>query len=526
MTNYTEHFTKLTPQSRIIPGKVMVQNNAGAYSFSVGIWEILDRFLILGVEDNTYYQEAKTLVVENAENVIRCIREDGKRVLLKIQEVSTDGLAPKNDPAIFALALCCTYGDQDTKNLAYAQITKVCRIGTHLFHFARDIQSLRGWSRGLRNGVAKYFKKENIAYDLIKYRQRDGWTHKDVLRLSHPKMKSKDEQNLARWILGRELTMSEMPPLIQHYELISKATDKQEVLKILTSDPNLPWETIPTEFLKDRDIWAKLLPHLPMTALIRNLGRMNSLGIAQSNLNLETKIITSKLTDQTAIKKSRIHPLTILNALKTYQMGKGLKGSLTWIPCPQVSLAMEQAFYMAFGNVEPTYLNWMLALDVSGSMTGNTIAGSSLAAFEATAALAMITARTEPNHDIVGFCQTVEHLGITAKDTLETALAKTYRSSFGSTDAAAAIKYAIDKHLEVDVFAIYTDNESWSGPAHATQMFETYKTKMGKPNTKLVVVGMTATEFSVCDAYDINQMNVVGFDVGALQAIRHFAMKR
>ena len=59
---YTEHFrTKTkqsktkTPQSQPIPGKKMVANSAGGYSFAVDKWTGLQRFLILGAEGGTYY---------------------------------------------------------------------------------------------------------------------------------------------------------------------------------------------------------------------------------------------------------------------------------------------------------------------------------------------------------------------------------------------------------------------------------------------------------------------------------------
>jgi 60 kDa SS-A/Ro ribonucleoprotein len=54
------------------------------------------------------------------------------RAVNRIVEISDAGRAPKNDPAIFALALAVTHGDAQAKAHAFANLIRVCRIGTHL----------------------------------------------------------------------------------------------------------------------------------------------------------------------------------------------------------------------------------------------------------------------------------------------------------------------------------------------------------------------------------------------------------
>lgn len=38
-------------------------------------------------------------------------------------------------------------------------------------------------------------------------------------------------------------------------------------------------EHIPTDLLNDRSVWAALLVKMPMTAMIRNLGKMSAVGL-------------------------------------------------------------------------------------------------------------------------------------------------------------------------------------------------------------------------------------------------------
>ena len=135
--NYAGQFNRrITPQSQPIPGSTQVPNSAGGYTWQVDNWTRLDRFLILGAEGGTYYIGELDLVKQNHDALVRCIQTDGVRAVNRIVEISDSGRTPKNDPAIFALALVAAHGNAETKALAFQNLSQVCRIGTHLFHFA------------------------------------------------------------------------------------------------------------------------------------------------------------------------------------------------------------------------------------------------------------------------------------------------------------------------------------------------------------------------------------------------------
>src|SRR6266516_2703332 len=129
--NYAKIFNRRsTPQSQPIPGSTQVRNSAAGYSWQVDDWTRLDRFLILGAEGGTYYIGERELVKQSHDALVRCIKADGIRAVNRIVEVSEAGRAPKNDPAIFALALVLTHGEARAKAHAFANLDKVCRIGT------------------------------------------------------------------------------------------------------------------------------------------------------------------------------------------------------------------------------------------------------------------------------------------------------------------------------------------------------------------------------------------------------------
>ena len=132
---------------------------------------------------------------------------------------------------------------------------------------------------------------------------------------------------------------------------------------------------------------------MPLTALIRNLATMTRNGLLTATSS-ETQLVLKKLTDGEHLRKSRVHPMTILFALKTYASGQSVRGSNTWQPVPQIIDALDDAFYAAFDNVEATGARRMIALDISGSMWGaysGWVGGvPGFSAAQASAAMAMV----------------------------------------------------------------------------------------------------------------------------------------
>jgi 60 kDa SS-A/Ro ribonucleoprotein len=549
--NYAAHFNpNKTPQSQPIPGKEMTLNNAKGYTFSVNEMDQVLRFLILGCEGGTYYTGENKLSIENAVNLVRCIKRDTAAVVKLIVDVSVSGRSAKQDAILFALALTCSEAPEKQKPLAYAAISQVCRTGTHIFQFTKFIKELRGWSRGLRSGVAKFYTQkplDKLEYQLVKYRQRNGFTHKDVMRLSHPATKDLTRNELFKYAVGKsEFKGGEYANfnLINAYE-IGKSLDASSYRDVKTmvgmiTDSGLPREGVPTPFLSKPEIWEALLEKMPVGAIIRNLGKISALEMTKSNLSSATIKIIGALRNPEAIKYSRVHPLQILTAIKIYTQGRGDKGSLTWSPNARILDALQDAFYLSFDNIEATGLNTMLALDVSGSMGVHKIAGSPLSAREASAAMAMITARTEENHDFIGFTSSgkkyhggkgkyggwgygVSQLAISPTQRLNDVIDYVSRMDFGGTDCALPMIYAEKYKIPVDTFVIYTDNETWAGNIHPKQALDSYRQKMGR-DAKLAVVGMTASSFTIADPKDPGMLDCCGFDTATPNLINQFAL--
>ena len=154
--------TRRVPQWAPIPGSGQVPNSAGGFAWAVDDWTRLRRFLILGSEGGSYYASEWTLTRENAQALERCLAEDGPRAVAEIVHVSDEGRAPKNDPAIFALAMAAGLGDEPTRRAALEALPQVCRTGTHLFQFATFAEGFRGWGRSLRRAVGRWYAAQPV----------------------------------------------------------------------------------------------------------------------------------------------------------------------------------------------------------------------------------------------------------------------------------------------------------------------------------------------------------------------------
>lgn len=565
MSKYAQHVSNtVTPQSQPVFGSNQVKNNAGGYVFQIDNWSRLNRFLILGSEGGTYYASEHKLTVDNAKAVLECIKEDGVRTVNTIVEISHSGRAPKNDPAIFALALVAKHGNDDARKAVYANLSKVCRISTHLFQFLSTLDAIgKGTGLGLRKAVQRWYNDkdlDNLALQVIKYRNREGFEHRDALRLAHVQTMEQARNEIYQWIAwnkyktGKDVPVSaknetakakydqkhsqivewvkshyndgvltaQVHPLINAFEQAQRAKKPSEIVKLIT-EHKLPREAVPTELLNTVEVWEALLPHMPMTAMIRNLGTMSKIGLLKP-LSSAASIVMAKLGDAEVIKKARVHPIQILSALRVYGQGHGMRSDATWTPVQQVVDALDGAFYMAFKNVEPTGKKIMLSLDVSGSMGMGEIAGvPGLTPRDASGALAMVTAKVEKQVYINGFTSgssrtmhgaDITDLKISGKSRLDDVIKTISNLDFGGTDCALPMLHAIKNKLEVDTFVVYTDSETWAGNIHPSQALQQYRKQSGIP-AKLIVVGMVSNGFTIADPKDSGMMDVVGFDASA-----------
>jgi 60 kDa SS-A/Ro ribonucleoprotein len=542
MLDYTKHFATrlarlITPQSEPIPGTGQVPNSAGGYAWPLGEWGRLDRFLVLGSEGGTFYVRERALTVENARVVESLVREQGEAVVRRVVEMSASGRVASNDPALFVLAMAASLGDEATRKAALAALPEVARTGTHLFHWLQFVTGFRGWGRGVRRAVADWYVEKSdgaLAYQMLKYPSRDGWAHRDALRLAHPKPKSPTQDLLFRLATRGWLELEAIPEgvdpevrqLLEGVHALRELDPREAATRI--AELRLVREMVPTPLLRHPEVWEALLAEMPLGAMIRNLATMTRVGLVAPGSDATARVV-ERLGDADRLRSARIHPIGVLSALKTYAQGHGMRGRGFWEPVAPVVDALDGAFYATFQNAPTTGKRVMLALDVSGSMGAGVHGLDYLSCREAAAAMALVTAATEPKHMFTAFTAAfggfgwsgLSTLSISPRERLDDVVSRTSGLPFGGTDCALPMLEATKRGWAVDVFVVYTDNETWAGDIHPSQALRRYREKSGIP-ARLVVVGMASNGFTIADPEDGGMLDVVGFDAATPRLIAEF----
>ena len=302
----------------------MVPNSAGGNAYPVDDMTQLRRFPILGSEGGSYYSDERKLTLENTATVKRCItlsEDSGINAVTEIARIGASGRAPKHGPLLFALAMAASYGSDKVRQTALDFLVDTARTGSQLQMFVDFIGTMRGWGRGLRRAIANWYLDKHVkdaVYQAVKYRSRYNWTHRDLLRKAHPKPRAtnRDQMELFAWITQGTVPVTDSPnfALIRAYEAAKTANARALVPVIDTH--NLTWEMVPSEMLKEKEVWKALSKRMPLTALLRNLATLTRVGVIAP---MESAWVCQKLINEIARDsagatgtRARIHPIAIL----------------------------------------------------------------------------------------------------------------------------------------------------------------------------------------------------------------------
>lgn len=526
MVNYLKKSLNPTQQEQARADQT--KNSAGGFVFTIDPFEQLRRFCILGVEGGTYYATERKMAFASITCVEKCLSIDPERTVREIEKISVEGRSMKQDAVLFAFAKCFASKNPKALALGYDAILTICRTGSHILAFTSFVTELRGWGRGLRSAVARWYgtrtrDANDLAFQMLKYRHREGWHHRDVLRMAHPTTGNPVKGSLFSYATSgfqKEKAVADLQAVQTYLTASSCATGKDAAALISSTKRGIPREFFQTEVVGTKEYWqAALSKGLPATALIRNLGVMGSYALLDIRSAGELSVVTA-LGNKDYLRESGVHPLSIFQAMGVYRSGTGVKGGKTWTANPRIVEALDVAFTDTFTNVTPLGVRVTVAVDDSGSMHTGCIAGCGIITpAQAAAAIALFFNRTEKDVVTVGFDVTES---VTVADfTKRTSLMQAY-SGFGrnpsGTDCAAPILWATKNKIPTDLFVVITDNETWAGGTHPYKALEQYRKEM-RIDARLAACAMTATEFSIADPNDPRSINVVGFDGGLMSVI-------
>lgn len=534
-----------TPQSKPIPGREaeMTRNNAGGFTFKKDLWTKLEDFIILGTEGGTYYLGEDKLTGQNVQVVNEAIEADGVRAVKLATEISTSRppRAFKNKPAIFVLAAALAQGDLETRRAVRTRMYQVARTTDHLSAFWGYYKALGGKRIGrvARGTLAGWFLNgttEQVAWKALKARQRrtpqgEPLALRDVLRIAHPQADTCEREALFGWLAGNvsdDIARQRVAAIDAYLEAQAVTTTRQAI-KVVT-ERGVPWEYLPDTMRSRPEVWDVLIDTVGITALIRNLARITEMGVLKP-MGSATNRVRGRLTSPAELERGRIHPMDVFLALRVYNSGQSQPNPKApvriWHPLSPISDALEEAYDLSFGFVEPSGKRLLLAVDSSGSMSSTwggalDYGGSRLGyPYEIANAMAIIISRIEKyNAHVIDVDTSVHASKVTPRTNLREI--SRWRPSGGGTDMSLPFAYAERERLEVDGIVVFTDNETWAGPwQHPSQALKSYRRRIN-PAARAVVASMTAAGHSIGDPRDEGVLNMAGMDASLPKVINSF----
>ena len=224
----------------------------------------------------------KELTEDFIEVIKQAVATDPNRVSEEILYAS-DGRSINNSAPILALVLL-SMGETAAAKQAFLEIfPQVVRTGSHFYEWLNYTKSLRGFGRIIRQAGTAWLSREDVkalAYQFLKYQQRHGFQHRDVLRLFHVKPSTVEHDRLFQWIVNGwnelpEDIPSEALAQIWWYEWLKRhpeQTHKAILEGRLTHEMAAPVGNM------DKAAWQLLFNEMPIGAMLRNLGFFNSIG--------------------------------------------------------------------------------------------------------------------------------------------------------------------------------------------------------------------------------------------------------
>ncbi len=337
----------------------------------------------------------------------------------------------------------------------------------------------------------------------------------DVIKLTHPKPLNREQDELIKYLMGREHTKRYLPSVVKQYEAF-KNGDSDDV-------PKVPFEMLAGLEGIGKKGWTAMAKNGGWQFLRMNLNNFQKHGVFEDQKMV--KYIANRIKDSDEIKKAKVFPYQLMMAYK----------ACVGVP-NEITEALQDALDVALENIPEIQGNVWIFPDVSGSMSNAGVTGfrgtatSDVRCIEVAGLIAAAFLRSNKNAKVIPFEGQVVNITLNPRDSVMTNAQKLGAIGGGSTNCSAPMHLLNKLGSKGDLIIYVSDNQSWVdnatyGRATAT-MAEWQKFKQRNPKAKMVCIDLEANSSTQAPDAGGEILNIGGFSDVVFDVVADFANEK
>jgi len=485
-------------------GMGVSRNEAGGLAYQLSSEHALAQYVMTGCLNNTFYSDAKTQL----ETVIHLCSAVSPEFIARCALYSRKKGYMKDMPAL----LCAILSVRD-RSLCAEVFPKVINNGKMLRNFVQIIRSgvvgRRSFGSAIRRLVREWLALRSTE-EIFKQSIGGNPSFADIIKMVHPKGEDPERNALYRYLLGKEVNRSDLPPLVQAYEAFKE--------NAVGEAPPVPFQLL-TSLPLTREQWGDIARNAGWQMTRMNLNTFGRHGVFEDPELV--KLIAHRLRDPKEIRKARVFPYQLLSAFK--MAGKTIPYS--------IEEALEVAMELAVSNVPQIEGRIAILPDVSGSMCSSVTgyrqgATSAVQCIDVAALVTAAFLRMNRDAYVLPFEGKVVPLELDSDESIMSNAMRLAAIGGGSTSCSAPLRYMNEHKMKADLVVFVSDNQSWLDSfdrnGETTRVTTEWRRfKKNNPQAKMVCIDIQP--YSTVQALEGSDvLNIGGFSDSVFEVINDF----
>ena len=482
------------------------KNRAGGVAFKMSDKHELAQYALTGTFNTTYYARPLKSELDRVLELVKRVGKEDPEFIAKLAVYARQEGLMKDTPA-FMVAFLATI---DTK-LMERVFPKVINNGKMLRNFVQMIRSGQLGRKSLgsapKRAVLNWLESRSDDQIFFSTIGNDP-SLADVIKMVHPKPKTKSRAALYGYILGKEHDAEALPETVKKFEAFKKDNSGEQ--------PSVPWEFL-TGLPLETKHWKAIARDMRFLGTIKNLNTLERHGVFKDQEFVD--LVAKRVKDVSQIQRANVLPYQVMAA---YLNSKGS------VPNKIVD-ALHDAMEAAISNVPELQGETLIAIDTSGSMhspaTGyRGSATSKMTCRDIAALFGASVLRKNPSAKLITVSSNVVQPKVSGRDTVLTT-ANALNKAGGGTALGLIGEFANKSQTVYDNIIVVSDNESWMsdyswGGPPLSQEFAKFRSKRN-PNAKIVCIDIAANETTQVKNKP-GQLNVGGFNDTVFNVVSQF----